>query len=118
MPKAGKQIHTDRHRLIQVNRRGKVTTPEIEHNHKTGRETLPQKRPFLSQIIAYFKYLTNKHINQKINTLGTKLWQRSFYDHIIRNDEDYWNTQMYIDINPAKWEWDTEKIGMQYDRII
>jgi hypothetical protein len=86
------------------NRRGEITSPDIAHNHTTDRETLSLPRPALGQIIAYFKYLTTKIINQKTNTPGTKLWQRSFFDHIIRNDEDYWNTQSYIDANPAKWD--------------
>ena len=32
-----------------------------------------------------------------------KLWQSSFYDHIIRNDEDYQNVWLYISGNPSKW---------------
>ena len=36
--------------------------------------------------------------------LGLKtLWQRSFYDHVIRNKEDYLHIWKYIDDNPAKW---------------
>ncbi len=98
------------HGLISIidNSRGEVTSPDIEHSHKTGRETLPLPIPFLSKIIAYFKYLTTKRINKKLNTPGSKIWQRSFYDHIIRNDEDYYNTQSYIELNPIKWEWDSE----------
>jgi len=30
-------------------------------------------------------------------------WQAG--DHIIRNDDDYHNTQLYIENNPAKWDW-------------
>ena len=32
-----------------------------------------------------------------------QLWQRDFYDHIIRNETDYLNIWKYIDDNPAKW---------------
>lgn len=31
------------------------------------------------------------------------LWQRSFYDHIIRDENDYLNHLQYIDENPKKW---------------
>lgn len=33
----------------------------------------------------------------------TRLFQRSFHDHIIRDDADYQRIWKYIDINPAKW---------------
>ena len=34
------------------------------------------------------------------------LWQRSFYEHIIRNDTEFLGIWQYIDDNPAKWEED------------
>ena len=36
-------------------------------------------------------------------TPGRKLWQRSYYDHVIRNEADYLRIWQYIDENPAKW---------------
>ena len=33
----------------------------------------------------------------------TKLWQRSYYDHIVRHDADYLRIWQYIDENPARW---------------
>ena len=35
--------------------------------------------------------------------IGFSMWQKSFYDHIIRNEEDYINHLQYIDENPRKW---------------
>ncbi len=34
---------------------------------------------------------------------GRPIWQRSFYDHIIRNEQDYQETIYYIQGNPAEW---------------
>ena len=34
---------------------------------------------------------------------GRQVWQRSYYDHIIRNDKDYMETVDYIQGNPAEW---------------
>ena len=50
----------------------------------------------LSNVIGYFKRLTNKKI-------GVNIWQSSFYDHVIRNEQDYHRIWEYIDTNPAKW---------------
>jgi hypothetical protein len=32
-----------------------------------------------------------------------KLWQKSYYDHVIRNQQDYDETWQYIENNPSKW---------------
>lgn len=39
--------------------------------------------------------------------LGYSIWQRSFYDHVIRNEADYLRISRYIEDNPAKWSEDT-----------
>ena len=39
-------------------------------------------------------------------TLGQKIWQRSYYDHIIRNQRDYDEVAKYIYDNPMKWRFD------------
>lgn len=35
-----------------------------------------------------------------------KLWQRSFYDHVIRNQQDFDEIYRYISENPTRWEFD------------
>ena len=37
-----------------------------------------------------------------------KLWQRNYYEHIIRNEEDYERIFNYISTNPANWGEDEE----------
>ena len=34
---------------------------------------------------------------------GLSVWQKGFYDHVIRNDHDYREIWNYIDGNPSKW---------------
>ncbi len=52
--------------------------------------------PPLQDIIRDIKsYTTHKY--------GSTLWQRSYYDHIIRNEEDYLYHIQYIEENPKKW---------------
>ena len=38
--------------------------------------------------------------------LGYSVWQEKFYDHVVRNHEDYLRVWEYIDSNPAKWRED------------
>ena len=54
----------------------------------------------LSQAVRYFK----RKVTQRC---GRRIWQRTFHDHIIRNQEDYLRIWQYIDTNPAKWREDS-----------
>ena len=35
-----------------------------------------------------------------------QIWQRNYYEHVIRNEKDYLRVCQYIDENPARWEED------------
>jgi REP element-mobilizing transposase RayT len=50
-------------------------------------------------------------INQLRHTMGEPLWQRNYYEHIIRDDYDLHQCRKYIGENPAKWELDPEYCG-------
>lgn len=52
--------------------------------------------PTISRFIGLMKRYINKEI-------GENIWQKSFHDHIIRDDIDYQNIWQYIDENPTKW---------------
>ncbi|MCD4797167.1 MAG: transposase, partial [Candidatus Cloacimonetes bacterium] len=56
----------------------------------------------LSEIIRGFKTFSSKNINQKSKHKFT--WQKSFYDHIIRNDEELIRISDYIEKNPLLWK--------------
>ena len=55
----------------------------------------------LSSLIGAFKTTSSKLIHES-GFLGFS-WQRSFHDHIIRNEKSYLNISRYIDINPKNW---------------
>jgi REP element-mobilizing transposase RayT len=38
--------------------------------------------------------------------IGSSIWQRAFYDHVIRDEEDFRIRWKYIDDNPSKWAMD------------
>ena len=60
--------------------------------------------PSISSIIALFKTGVTKQI--RLQRPDIKVWQRSFHDHIIRNQNSYEKIWNYIDNNPLKWEED------------
>jgi REP element-mobilizing transposase RayT len=61
------------------------------------------RAPTLGQIVAYFKYGTTKKINIACGTPGRRIWQRNYYDHIIRNEFDLNRIREYIINNPVQW---------------
>ena len=60
------------------------------------------KRPTNAGIPMFLSSL-KRYTNRQ---MGQNLWQTGYYDHIIRNEEDYLRIWQYIDGNPAKWEED------------
>lgn len=64
----------------------------------------------LSEIIRGFKTFSSKQINKIIKTKNKFKWQRSFYDHIIRDDKSLNNIRKYIVDNTATWEKDEHNI--------
>lgn len=60
----------------------------------------------IGAIIRGYKSVVTKQINQITQTPGTKLWQRNYYDHIIRNEESLLQIREYIKHNSRNWESD------------
>ena len=74
-----------------------------------GEVTSPlRKRITLGHIVAYFKYRSTKSINQIRLSPGVPFWQRNYYEHVIRNDDDLYQIRQYIRENPSKWDTDEE----------
>ncbi len=62
--------------------------------------------PTADTIIGWLKYQATKEINQLRGTVGDKIFQRSFFDHIVRNRDDYHEICKYIYENPVRWHYD------------
>ena len=60
----------------------------------------------LGKIIGRMKSYTTKQYRELSGKQNAILWQRNFFEHIIRNDEDYAEKWKYIDENALKWNLD------------
>ena len=69
------------HLLLQIN-------PDV-----AGRAMIA---PTISTVVRMMKGAVSKQA-------GFTVWQKGFYDHVIRNENDYLQTWKYIDGNPGKW---------------
>lgn len=70
-----------------------------------------ESSPTVSQIVQEFKrYSTIEYIKLVKSGLASpfdrQVWQRSFFDHVIRNQNDYDEIYKYIYENPLSWQYD------------
>jgi putative transposase len=79
----------------------------LEEEQRGGSRTAPtETKKTLGRIVGAFKTVSAKQINLLRQTPGSRLWQRSFHDHIIRSHRDLENHRHYIFSNPANWATD------------
>ena len=71
----------------------------VSENGSPRTSTPTRQTSVVSHFISTFKRFCNKEYGQNI-------WQRGFYDHIIRNREDYEEHMKYIYENPTRWYYD------------
>ena len=76
---------------------------------QTDSDGRPMTCPTISTIIQQIKGIVSKRI-------GFPLWQKGFYDHIIRGEKDYLEIWEYIDNNPAKWT-ENRRLGDQWSPL-
>lgn len=68
----------------------------------------PKPRHGLPEIVRAFKSFSAKRINRLRHTDGIPVWQRNYYEHIIRNEHEMDNITQYIETNPLRWDDDDE----------
>ena len=64
----------------------------------------PDNQKNLSNVIGQYKMSVTKLARKKVT--GFRVWQRSYHDHVIRNQVGYEKIWAYIENNPLKWEAD------------
>ena len=82
----------------------------LEDRHgRGGSRTAPTDHPkHLGRLIGAFKTVSTKRINLTRATPGALVWQRNYYERIIRDEEELNRVRQYIIDNPLHWEDDPE----------
>ncbi|MEK7747595.1 MAG: transposase [Nitrospirota bacterium] len=75
---------------------------------RTAPTTQPVTRKPLGQLIGAFKTVSTKRINELSGSSGIPIWQRNYYEHIIRDEKSLQQIREYIINNPLQWELDQE----------
>ncbi|MHB8104719.1 MAG: transposase [Dehalococcoidales bacterium] len=81
----------------------------IIDNVGAGLKPAPTAKKYpLSEIVRSFKTFSARRINTLRKTPGLPVWQRNYYAHIIRNEEELNSIREYIENNIREWETDKE----------
>lgn len=85
----------------------------IEHQFAENAQNTKSKgfpNQSLSIIIGSFKSAAKKRIHKKGLHIDKPIWQWNYYEHVIRDDEDYQRIVEYIILNLINWQNDIEFI--------
>lgn len=87
-----------------------IIQTEIKNGFAEQFENNPgaRKPRSLSTLISGFKAVVTKRINEIRQVSGVSIWQRNYYEHIIRDELSLYNIRKYIVENPLSWSEDPE----------
>jgi putative transposase len=89
------------------------TTIEVKHVLESGEFNNLQSQNGESR---FAPTIGNKNLYTHFLNAGS-IWQKSFYDHVIRNEKDLQNIRQYIIDNPRKWEVDELNVRVYPDSV-
>ena len=78
--------------------------PDVAPDIQAGRV---QRASTIGDVVRGYKSAVTKRINQLRNISNSPVWQRNYYEHIIRSEESYLKIAEYIQTNPQRWSEDT-----------
>lgn len=102
------QLHQDEFVVMPNHIHGIIWISDEKATHRVAPTNHPRgpKPGSLGSIIGQYKSITAKRINQLWNSPKIQVWQRNYFDHIIRNEYELDAIRKYIQTNPFNWEMD------------
>lgn len=89
----------------------------IFSNQGASLAPLQRKPKSLSSFVAGFKSAVTKKVRLMCGRSDFIVWQRNFYESIIKDDTHLDNTRLYIQNNPLNWQQDPEKLFDNSDLV-
>ena len=68
------------------------------------------KGPTLGSVVGAFKSVAARRVNKLRGLAGAPVWQRNYYEHIVRNEQSLDEIRQYIVYNPGNWHRDPENV--------
>ncbi len=78
-----------------------------------GPATYPRVHRGLPEVVRALKTFSARRINALRDTPGTPVWQRGYYERIIRSEHELNLTRRYIETNPQRWQQNHETTSPQ-----
>jgi len=99
--------------IVITNGRGTAGTPNDHDGESSRRAPTPEQfqqpvQGSVPTIVRSYKSAVAYRINLMRKTQGVPVWQRNYWEHIIRNQQDLQNKTDYIEANPMLWDEDDE----------
>lgn len=115
-PEIRKEIELDEWVVMPNHVHGIIVIVETDGTHRgvhhrdekgaQGLAPLHRKPRSLSSFVAGYKSSVTTRINELRGTIGAIIWQRGFYEHIIRDEQELERIRSYIINNPSQWQID------------
>lgn len=121
LPRRFNHIELDTHVIMPNHIHGIIPivgAPLVGARNRAGTRPAPTPAPSLGDIVGAFKSITTNEYINGVKQHGWppfpgKLWQRNYYEHIVRNDDELNAVREYIVGNPLKWAMDRENPNRQ-----
>jgi REP element-mobilizing transposase RayT len=94
--------------VISVGAVGAIHESPLQPPLQQPMDITQRRLMLLPKIVGRFKMNSAKRINEMRGTSGLPVWQRNYYEPVIRNDKSLNKIREYIINNPAQWEFDRE----------
>jgi REP element-mobilizing transposase RayT len=94
------------HDIVMIS--SEIRTIHASSVQRKALSIVDRRRMLLCKIIGRFKMVSAKNINLFRKTSGLAVWQRSYYEHIVRDEVSLNRIRRYIADNPSQWEFDEE----------
>jgi len=101
-------VELDEHVVVPNHLHGIIVINDTCRGGSRAAPTRATNRKPLGQLVGAFKTVSTKRINKICGTLGQPVWQRNYYEHVIRDGEELNDIRQYIVDNPLRWAEDRE----------
>ncbi len=108
LPDRYENVGLDEYVIMPNHLHGIIILREVGRGASRGAPTSGTARKPLGSLIGAFKTVSTKRINRIRGVQGLPVWQRNYYEHVIRSDEELNRIRQYIIDNPIHWEQDPE----------
>lgn len=101
------------HGIVNIKNREEVSKNKVGAIHVSTLLKLPQRSAaeiknrrimILPKVIGYFKMNSAKQINKLRNASVISIWQRNYFERVIRDEKELNRIRLYIQNNPGQWQ--------------